>query len=143
MKKARKYMLALQTIATVFLLISTTTAIKFENLEESEDPYEQNHRSGPIRKNGIVLCYLGLFIPPDDTVPLRTDVEIKSIDGIIHRYLPAFMGLLGLKFIFGLPADKEYIVTAEWQGQIKTEHVYSFNQLGIARVYLIFQEEGP
>ena len=136
-------MLVLQIISTIYLLISSTTAIRIENLEKSENEYEQNHQSGMISKNGIVLCYLGLFIPPDDIVPLKIDVEIKSIDGFIHRYFPAFMGLLGLKFLFSLPADKDYIVTAEWQGQIKTEQVLSFNRLGIARVYLIFQKEGP
>ena len=140
MKKTRKYMLALTTIATVFLLISTTTAIK---LEESNDIYNNNNQSEFTRKNGIILCYLGLFIPPEDIVPLRLDIEITSIDGSIHRYIPSFICLIGLSLIFGLPVDKEYIITAEWQGQIQKEQICSFNQLGIARVYLIFKEEGP
>ena len=143
MKKARTYKLILQAMTTVFLLISTTTAIQIENIEGPTDYHSKDQQTNSIIKNGIVFCYLGVFIPPADTVPLRTDIEIQSLDGTIQRYIPAGMIFSGLKLIPFLPCDKTYIITAEWQGQKITEPIHSFNQFGIERVFLIFQVDGP
>ena len=143
MKKAKTYKLVLQTMTAVILLISTTTAIQIENVERSIDYHTKDQQTNSIIKNGIVFCYIGVFIPPADTVPLRTDIEIQSLDGTIQRYIQAGMFFFGLKLIPFLPCDKEYIITAEWKGQKIKEQIHSFNQFGIARVFLIFQVDGP
>lgn len=141
--KIRKYKLMLTAIVITLLLLSTATALKIEQPNECKEPEDKQQKQEQVKKNGIVICCTGVFLPPADTVPVKTSIEINSIDGTVHRKIPAFMGFLNYKIIFRLNVDKEYEITAVWKDQTITERVTEFNRFGIARIALIFQEEGP